>query len=149
MIRRLAKAILLNVHMSSKPPPLPRVCHLCRRPPKERAGDLCAKHDLVLIDPAEHKKDPVDPFLGRTVGGRYPIVGIVGSGGMGRVYRAVQQPVGREVALKVIRNTGDDRLQVQGRFEREARVGARLRHAPRARTVGSCDQTECHNCSFD
>jgi serine/threonine-protein kinase len=48
---------------------------------------------------------------------------------MGRVYRAIQQPVGRAVALKVIRNIGEDHFNVRARFEREARVVAELRHA--------------------
>ncbi len=53
---------------------------------------------------------------------------ILGAGGMGAVYRAVQQPVGREVALKVIRAGAGDGLGVQRRFELEAEVVARLEH---------------------
>ena len=81
-----------------------KVCHHCDHAAASADETTCPKHDLVLVDPAEHAKDPMDPFLGRTLGGRYPIVGIIGAGGMGAVYRAIQQPVGREVALKVIRN---------------------------------------------
>jgi len=47
---------------------------------------------------------------------------------MGAVYRAIQQPVGRTVALKVIRDLGEDADVIRRRFEQEAAVVARLRH---------------------
>jgi Tol biopolymer transport system component len=60
--------------------------------------------------------------------GPYEIVGPLGVGGMGEVYRARDTRLGREVALKVLPATfaGDpDRLR---RFEQEARVVAALNH---------------------
>jgi predicted Zn-dependent protease/predicted Ser/Thr protein kinase len=59
--------------------------------------------------------------------GSYRILGILGQGGMGRVYRAVQGNPPREVALKVIRpgTTTPEKLR---RFEHEAKVLARLQH---------------------
>ena len=60
--------------------------------------------------------------------GGYEITGLLGAGGMGEVYRARDQKLGREVALKVISSafaTVEDRL---ARFEREARVVASLNH---------------------
>jgi Tol biopolymer transport system component len=66
-----------------------------------------------------------------SVGGRvgpYDIVGHLGAGGMGEVYRARDAKLGREVAIKVLPRamSGDrDRL---ARFEREARVLASLNH---------------------
>jgi serine/threonine-protein kinase len=53
----------------------------------------------------------------------------LGAGGMGEVYRATDSKLGREVALKVLRN--DLALDVEGRarFEREARLLAGLQHS--------------------
>ncbi|MFV2073480.1 MAG: protein kinase, partial [Thermoanaerobaculales bacterium] len=51
--------------------------------------------------------------------------GFVGEGAMGRVYRAVDQQLGRTVALKFMRS--DDPEQVT-RFQREARSQARIEH---------------------
>lgn len=58
----------------------------------------------------------------------YDIVAEIGSGGMARVYKAVQRSLGREVAIKELKKDfqGDDRI-VQ-RFEREARIAASFQH---------------------
>ena len=61
--------------------------------------------------------------------GPYEIVGPLGAGGMGEVYRAKDTRLGRDVAIKALPDefSGDpDRL---ARFEREARLLASLRHA--------------------
>ena len=60
--------------------------------------------------------------------GPYEIVGALGSGGMGEVYRARDSRLGRDVALKVLPTsvaTNPDRLR---RFEQEARATAALNH---------------------
>ena len=60
--------------------------------------------------------------------GPYEIVAPLGAGGMGEVYRARDPRLGRDVAIKVISETGvtdSDRLR---RFEREARAVAALSH---------------------
>jgi serine/threonine-protein kinase len=61
------------------------------------------------------------------VGGRYRVRAHLGSGGMADVYRAEHVALGRDVALKMLpaaRATGD----FGARFEREARMAARLAH---------------------
>src|SRR6476620_3548230 len=57
---------------------------------------------------------------------RYLIVQLIGKGGMGEVYLAVDQRLGSAIALKRTFFAGDENLG--GAFEREARVLARLRH---------------------
>lgn len=57
---------------------------------------------------------------------RYLIVQLIGKGGMGEVYLAVDQRLGSAVALKRTLHYGDEALD--NAFEREARVLARLRH---------------------
>jgi serine/threonine protein kinase len=60
--------------------------------------------------------------------GKYEIVGLLGKGGMGAVYRAFDPFLEREVALKVmLPQIAEDPEQKQ-RFEREARAVARLTH---------------------
>ena len=68
------------------------------------------------------------PLVSGTRFGPYKVVGPLGAGGMGEVYRAHDTKLGREVAIKILPGafTSDpDRL---ARFEREARVLASLNH---------------------
>jgi serine/threonine protein kinase/Tfp pilus assembly protein PilF len=64
---------------------------------------------------------------GTIVAGRYRIVGPLGTGGMGDVYRAVQEPLGREVALKVIR-AENQTPELRERFHGEVRTMAAVKH---------------------
>jgi serine/threonine protein kinase/Tfp pilus assembly protein PilF len=59
--------------------------------------------------------------------GKYAILGILGEGGMGVVYRAEQDHPRREVALKVIR-PGFTSKHLRRRFEHEAQLLGRLQH---------------------
>ncbi len=63
-----------------------------------------------------------DPFLGRVVAGRFVVLRRLGSGSMGTVYRARQEAVARDVAVKILR--GDRAIDVlaRQRFEREAKA---------------------------
>ena len=66
-----------------------------------------------------------------TTVGRYRVVAELGRGAMGAVYRATDPKLDRTVAIKMISSAmgaGDDRQETLARFEREARVSARLQH---------------------
>jgi serine/threonine-protein kinase len=64
--------------------------------------------------------------------GRYEILGELGRGAMGVVYRAVDPVIGRDVAVKTIRlteeGTGLTRLELLARFQTEARAAGLLTH---------------------
>ncbi|MCX2927245.1 serine/threonine-protein kinase [Streptomyces sp. NEAU-W12] len=69
---------------------------------------------------------------GRLVGGRYRLIEQIGSGGMGTVWRALDELVQREVAVKQPRlpgHPGDERhRRAAHRLHREARAAARVDH---------------------
>ncbi|MBX3270491.1 MAG: protein kinase [Sandaracinaceae bacterium] len=66
--------------------------------------------------------------IGRVLGGRYRIVRSIGAGGMGGVYEAIQEGLGRRVAVKVIaQDLAEEPLYLE-RFEREAMTTAQLGH---------------------
>ena len=70
-------------------------------------------------------------LTGRTLCGRYRIDAVIGRGGMGAVYRASDERLGRSVAVKVIgivAHDEDDHARLQGRFLREAKAAAALHH---------------------
>src|SRR6185437_4289248 len=69
---------------------------------------------------------------GTTVADRFVLVAEAGSGGMGTVYRAVDQLDGASVALKLLR--GQEAIDIE-RFEREAAVLSDLRHPSIVRYV--------------
>ena len=65
---------------------------------------------------------------GKTYGGRYKVIERVGAGGMAEVYRARDELLGREVAIKVLSERfAQDRSFVE-RFRREAQSAANLNH---------------------
>jgi serine/threonine protein kinase len=58
----------------------------------------------------------------------YEVIGLLGVGGMGEVYRAKDTTLGREVAIKVLPAELSHDLERLARFEREARLLAALNH---------------------
>ena len=73
--------------------------------------------------------DPTDQLIGRLVAGRYEVVRKLNEGGVGAVYLAMQRPLDRPVALKVLlKKHADDPTAIR-RFEKEAAAIARLTHA--------------------
>ncbi len=71
-----------------------------------------------------------DPLVGRVLNGRFTLQECIGHGGMGRVYRAVQVPLGRVVAVKVLSPRFEPSRDpaFRERFALEASLTARLRH---------------------
>jgi eukaryotic-like serine/threonine-protein kinase len=64
----------------------------------------------------------------RVIEEKYVITHVLGRGGMGSVYQAAQTRLGRFVAVKVLLSHLVGSASMRSRFEREARIVARLRH---------------------
>ncbi|HYN30678.1 MAG TPA: serine/threonine-protein kinase [Dermatophilaceae bacterium] len=71
---------------------------------------------------------PPDSGAVRRLGGRYRLDGPLGRGGMAVVWRATDELLGREVAVKTLDLTGPDSENAGERFRREARATAALNH---------------------
>ena len=67
----------------------------------------------------------------------YQIIGRLGEGGMGTVWRAVQLGTGRSVALKLMRGAFTASARVRARFDREVQITAKLDHPNVARVFDS------------
>jgi serine/threonine protein kinase len=102
-----------------------------RTTPGMWTGALSSLASRALSDLGSHEARP--PLPDRV--GPYRVLGILGEGGMGVVYRAAQEePVRREVALKVLRAAADSPA-VLSRFETERQTLARLDHPNIARLL--------------
>jgi serine/threonine protein kinase len=84
-----------------------------------------------------------DPLIGRMVNERYKILSVIAHGGMGKVYRAEQSPLGRLVALKVLspNYNGDSDPEFHKRFFLEASIASKLRH-PNTVTIFDYGKTD-------
>jgi eukaryotic-like serine/threonine-protein kinase len=100
-------------------------CLACHHDNHEGAR-FCAKCGAPL--PAQ--KIDADPLIGQTVGGRYRVTGVLGEGGMGRVYVAEQQmgTTFRKVAVKTLLSQYAKDPKTVGRFMREVGTVSELEH---------------------
>ncbi len=77
------------------------------------------------------ERSPAPPRVeiapGTRIGG-YRVERLLGYGGMGVVYRAIQESLGRPVALKVLPHRPKDDAEFAERFQREAQLLATLSH---------------------
>ena len=100
-----------------------KLCPLC----EAEYGDevvRCPNDNETLVILRER----TDDLAGQVLNGRYQLLEKIGEGGMGSVYRGLQEPVGRKVAVKVLRSDLATDKEVVRRFFNEARVVSRLRH---------------------
>jgi serine/threonine protein kinase len=72
-------------------------------------------------------RNPTESMVGRQFG-PYQILCLLGAGGMGEVYRARDNRLAREVAIKVLRSEFSENADRVGRFKQEARAVGQLNH---------------------
>jgi serine/threonine-protein kinase len=69
-----------------------------------------------------------DVYIGHEINGHIEIRQLVGIGAMGRVYRAFQKGIDRDVAVKILHRELSANPTLVTRFHREAKVASRLAH---------------------
>lgn len=85
------------------------------------------RHDETTS--SECTLDPSDIPAGTLIADTYRVVGQLGSGGEGKVLLGIDQQLGRDVAIKVLRSGGRARSRPKDRVRAEARAMARIHHS--------------------
>jgi serine/threonine-protein kinase len=100
-------------------------CEVCGHENVDGAR-FCAKCGALQ---AHHEEGP-DPLIGQLIGARYRVTGVLGEGGMGKVYVGEQQmgSTVRKVAIKTLHNHLSKDPSVLARFHRECGTVAQLEH---------------------
>jgi tRNA A-37 threonylcarbamoyl transferase component Bud32 len=115
---------------SAAPLAAPKVCPSCgTRYPTDA---LFCPNDGTPLTTGHSSSEPSgesDPYLGREISGHIEIRQLAGIGAMGRVYRAFQRGIDRDVAVKILHRELSANQQLVARFHREAKVASRLSHA--------------------
>ncbi len=78
--------------------------------------------ELDLVPP------PSDPYLGKVIAGDIEVRSVAGAGAMGRVYRAWQRGIERDVAVKILHRELGSNTSLVSRFHREAKIASKLQH---------------------
>jgi serine/threonine protein kinase len=116
------------------------VCPHCETTCDDTLAPCPTGDGYYCVDEAEYASNSDDPMLGRCIAERFIISSILGRGSMGKVYKARQGQVDRNVALKIFRaetlvqhtlgRTGSvqEREAAQARFVQEAKVLGKLSH---------------------
>jgi eukaryotic-like serine/threonine-protein kinase len=134
---------VLSTRIPHPPPPrsrpgtglLPKglmFCAICRTPFDEQSR-FCSTCGANLSDPELSTRQRLAvkelfQALRAAVEGRYRVLDMLGRGGMGAVFLAEDLKLDRRVAIKVLLPEVADEPGFVGRFQREARIAARLDH---------------------
>ncbi len=87
----------------------------------------------TLSDPSTSRR----AALGQVFGERYEVQALLGSGGMGQVYRVKDLREGVERALKVLHPSDEPDADNSGRFRREAQILSKIQHPAVPRILDS------------
>ncbi len=100
------------------------ICPHCKR---EMTGTKCPYDRYYLVKHSAYQNAKNDDNLGQEIGGKYGMIDRLGVGGMGAVYKAIDQKK-NFVAIKILRDVYAKHTAIRERFVREAEAGATLSH---------------------
>jgi serine/threonine-protein kinase len=121
-----AESTLANVEPTGAPPVVERRAHAPAAAPADEHEALRGEDFGKWAAPEVRRSR--DPMVGRTIAGRYEVIGLIGQGGMGAVYKARQPAVQRLIALKILLAEFAENETIIKRFHQEALAASRLTH---------------------
>lgn len=124
---------------ASDMPETSRFCLVCGAPLESRSESPTRTHMQEAGSQGTSRPERFPP--GALLAGRYRIIGLLGRGGMGEVYRADDLKLGYPVALKFLPQGLEAEPGRQGRFLNEVRLALRVTHRNvcRVHDIGEAD----------
>lgn len=99
-----------------------KYCPMCGK--EYESGEVCEKDGAVLVQ----QQSTAESLIGLELKETYRIVEQIGQGGMAAVFRGVQRPLDRNVAVKVMLPSMQSTPSMIQRFFQEAKLLCRLNH---------------------
>ena len=125
------------------------VCSNCGKPLADKARSnvtrwlfqesrcTCAKPNIALISASQSDVKPSEEVLSdeakaeinKTIGDKYEVLSLIGTGGMGSVYKVKDKSLGKFFAIKILNANLIQNAESVRRFKQEAQAASRLDHA--------------------
>ncbi len=92
-------------------------------------GTQVISSEKISVSPTETLETPKEELTtGSVFAGRYQIIEVLGKGGMGKVYRALDKKLNEEVALKLVKPEIASDKKTLERFSNELKIARKITH---------------------
>jgi eukaryotic-like serine/threonine-protein kinase len=121
---------MLCVACKTPVPDHARQCPACGTPAPSTPAPSDDRTEIIASVPHEDEESSSDTQLkpGSSFGARYRIEKLLGEGGMGAVYKAVDTELSRTVALKLVKKELATSRQIMQRFKQELLLASKISH---------------------